>query len=127
MRLGKYAVNHAKSLKDSSLVEWLKSANYRCMVDDYPCQLPDLSQFRAVTHQLRLTAVSQPVVMAETPTQRDFQPISTAENQTTETLSRAVKACLGAGFSESKIIKEVLGYQGARYQEGKALLEVLRQ
>lgn len=126
VRLGKFAVSYAKSLKDSNLEQWLKDGSYRCMVDDYPCQLPDLSQFRAVTQQLRSHAFLPPSVTAETTIQSGLQPTETTDNQISGDVARAVKACLDAGLSESKVIKEVLGYQGARYQQGKELLEKLK-
>lgn len=71
--------------------------------------------------------VSQAVVTAQPTEQRDFQPVDTPLKPGDETLAKAVKACLEAGFSESKVIKEILGYQGGRYQEGKALLERLKE
>ena len=126
VRLGKYAVNHAKSLKDTSLASWLKSGNYRCMVDDYACQLPDLSQFKAVTQQLSQTVFAPQVVIPEPTVQQDVRLTPTVEIWDRNSLSKAVKACLEGGLSESKVIKDVLGYQGARYQEGKAILEKLK-
>ena len=126
VRLGKYAVSHAKSLKDTSLVGWLKSGNYRCMVDDYACQLPDLSQFRAVTHQLRQTIFAEPVRIPEPTAQQEASHIYPTDNQSNETLYRAAKACLEAGLSESRVIKDVLGYQGDRYKEGRVLLEKIK-
>lgn len=96
------------------------------MVDDQPCQLPDLSSYRMVIPRLPIQPSSEAVVMAETPTQSDFQPGETDHNGNSEAVARAVKVCLEAGLSESKIVKEVLGYQGARYQFGKARLEALK-
>lgn len=127
LRLGKFAVTHAKSLKDTALVEWLKAGKYRCTIDDSPCQLPDLSSYFRVMPRLQPIAVSQAVVTAQPTEQRDFQPVDTPLKPGDETLAKAVKACLEAGFSESKVIKEILGYQGGRYQEGKALLERLKE
>jgi hypothetical protein len=115
VRLGNFAVTHAKTLKISGLVDWLKTGKYRCMVDDYPCQLPDLSQFKAVTHQLHLPSSKEFVTTPELA----LQPMD-------DTLKKAVKACLEAGLSDSKVIKEVLGYQGSQYQEGKILLQTLK-
>lgn len=127
LRLGKFGVTHAKTLKDNALVEWLKSGKYRCMVDDQPCQLPDLNSYRMVMPRLQMASVSYPEVTAEPSDQSELQPVETDQNPVAETVIRAVKTCLEAGLSESRVVKEVLGYQGARYQEGKALLEALRQ
>lgn len=126
LRLGKFAVTHAKSLKDTALVEWLKAGKYRCTLDDLPCQLPDLSSYKMVMPRLQPVFVSQAVVTAETTVGSEFQLVDRPQKPRDETLAKAVKACLEAGFSESKVIKEILGYQGARYQEGKALLEELK-
>lgn len=49
-----------------------------------------------------------------------------ADSQNSEALAKAVKACLEAGLSESKVIKEVLGYPAGRYQQGKELLRKLK-
>lgn len=73
VRLGKFGVTHAKTLKDAALVEWLKSGKYRCMVDDLPCQLPDLSQFRAVTQQLRLPAVLPILAILKLPHSKPYR------------------------------------------------------
>lgn len=123
LRLGKFAVTHAKSLKDTALVEWLKSGKYRCMVDDYPCQLPDLSSFKMITPRLQPTSNFQPLVSPETPTESGFQP---PETDISAEILRAVRASLAFGISESKIIKDILGYQGAEYQKGKKVLESIK-
>ncbi|MBE9216661.1 hypothetical protein IQ247_29050 [Plectonema cf. radiosum LEGE 06105] len=42
IRLGEFAVTHAKKVGDDQLVKWLESdLTSRCMVDNRPCQLPD--------------------------------------------------------------------------------------
>lgn len=42
IRLGQFAVTHAKKVGDDQLVKWLESdLTSRCMVDNRPCQLPD--------------------------------------------------------------------------------------
>ncbi|BAZ14691.1 hypothetical protein NIES4071_65350 [Calothrix sp. NIES-4071] len=111
LRLGKFGVTHAKQLKDAQIEQWLKSGRYRCMLDDYPCQLPDLSSFKMFTPRL---ATPTPNQAATTPEPE----LPTVD----DTLKKAAKACLEAGMSESKVIKEVLGYQGANYQQGKEVL-----
>ncbi|MEC4815204.1 MAG: ATP-binding protein [Scytonema sp. PMC 1069.18] len=127
VRLGKYAVKHAQHLKDEVTVEWLKSGKYRCMVEDTPCQLPDLSQFRAVTQQLHMQPRFTPSVTAETPVETGFQPVETSERALPDEVARAVKVALQMGIAESRVIKEILGCEGSRYQQGKALLQQLRQ
>ncbi|RUT00401.1 hypothetical protein DSM106972_075290 [Dulcicalothrix desertica PCC 7102] len=115
LRLGKFAVTHAKHLKDASLEQWLKDGKYRAMLDDYPCQLPDLSSFKMFTPRLSITPQNTPLTTPEP----QLPPLP-------DTLKNAVKACVEAGLSDSRIIKEVLGYQGAKYSDGKALLDSLK-
>ncbi|WP_096595365.1 hypothetical protein [Calothrix sp. NIES-2098] len=114
IRLGKFAVLHAKKLKDESLVQWLQAGKYRCMVDDEPCQLPDLSGYKVVT----VPQPFLPVEKTETTPQQEVQPILPVSDG----LKNAVKALKEAGYSDSKIIKDVLGYRGAQYNDGKDLL-----
>lgn len=127
IRLGKFAVDHAKKLGDTSIEAWLKAGKYRCMIDDQPCQLPDTKNHGQVMTRLHQQTSLESVVTAETTAQQAFQPIATAETAPTEATIRAVKACLGAGFSDSRVIKEVLGYQGGQYQKGKELLEQIKK
>lgn len=127
LRLGKKAVAHAKSLKNETLVTWLQSDRSHCLLDDYPCKLPAYREMKAVTQRLQIAPGNVPLVTAESTVQQDFQAIVTAETAPTEPTIRAAKACLGAGFSDSKVIKEILGYQGAQYQKGKELLETIKK
>jgi hypothetical protein len=126
VRLGKFAQQHAKALKDEALIDWLKSANYRCMVDDQPCQLPDISGYRMFTPRLQPQPSFQPVVTPEPTAQQGLQPPETRLQGMDETLAKAVKACLDAGLSESHVVKEVLGYRGGQYQQGKEILKQLK-
>ncbi|MEM6399795.1 MAG: hypothetical protein AAF757_06115 [Cyanobacteria bacterium P01_D01_bin.116] len=42
IRLGEFAVTHAKKVGDDQLVKWVEAdLTSRCMVDNRPCQLPD--------------------------------------------------------------------------------------
>jgi energy-coupling factor transporter ATP-binding protein EcfA2 len=126
VRLGKFAVNHAKHLKDTAVEEWLKGGKYRCMVEDTPCQLPDLASFNMFVPRVSLQPSFQDMKSAETTAEPELQPISEPENQVSEPLLKAVKACLQAGFSDSKVIKEVLGFSGGRYKEGKEILQKMK-
>lgn len=44
-----------------------------------------------------------------------------------EVLKRAILGLLEAGMSDTRIIKEVMGYSGGNYPRGKALLEELKR
>jgi energy-coupling factor transporter ATP-binding protein EcfA2 len=126
LRLGKKAVKHAKSIKREDLVNWLRLDRSHCLIDDDPCKLPPYREMKAVTQRLSIQPSLADVKKAETTTEPELQPISTPENQVSEVLLKAVKACIQAGLSDSKIIKDILGYSGSRYQAGKELLEKLR-
>lgn len=126
LRLGKKAVAHAKSLKREDLVDWLKQDRSHCLLDDEPCKLPPYREMKSVTQRLLIPASLPPVVTAEPPMQQGFQPIEPPPELTTDAVKKAVKACLDAGFSDSKVIKEVLGFKGEKYQEGKQILEQIR-
>lgn len=126
LRLGKKAVIHAKSLKNADLENWLNQDRSHCLLDDRPCKLPAYREMKAVTQRLQLPPKNTPSVMAETATQQAFSSAIAPDNQPSETLKKAIKACLEAGLSDSKIIKEILGYQGAQYQKGKELLQLVK-
>jgi hypothetical protein len=81
---------------------------------------------KAVTQRLFTPTVLNPVVPAEPPAQREFQPAELPPHQLPGGLEKAVKACLNAGLSESKVIKDILGYQGERYQVGRQVLERIK-
>lgn len=126
LRLGKKAVSHAKQLKNDQLVDWLRSDRSHCLLDDFPCKLPSCREMKAVTKQLYQLPGNHFPVIAEIPTRQELHPPVPLENPDKETLEIVVKACTEAGFSDSKIIKEFLGYQGSQYQQGKELLNNLR-
>ncbi|MBA3789551.1 ATP-binding protein [Patescibacteria group bacterium] len=127
LRLGKFAVIHAKSLKDNALVEWLKAGKFRCLVDDLPCQLPDLSSYQVVMQPPQPTFHIKEKKHILVPPESEFEADVTVLTTENSVILRAVKTCLKAGLSESRIIKEVLGYEGGKYQDGKALLAAMRQ
>ncbi len=134
LRLGKKAVNHAKSLKDDALVSWLTSDRSHCLLDDTPCKLPSYREMKAVTVRLQLPAVTQNH-QETTIAQNDLLPRGklsvTVNSSKTDlddgALKRAILGLLEAGMSDSRVIKEVMGYEGGNYQKGKVLLEELKR
>lgn len=123
IRLGSHAVTHARKLKDEGLVQWLQSGKYRCLVDDDPCQLPDLSGYGQFPMVMQPNQVTLPSVTAEPTPQQVLQPENFQDNQFTQIEKSAILALISAGYSDSKIIKDVLGYKGDRYQQGKQMLQ----
>jgi len=54
IRMGQFALDHAKRLKLSTAVlEWLSKQNRPCMVDNQPAEVPDLSNFNTVSSQFQ--------------------------------------------------------------------------
>ena len=133
LRLGKKAVSFAKQLKNDELIAWLRQDRSHCLLDEHPCKLPSYREMKAVTQRPQLPAVSQPVVTAETTAQ---QAVETEELSVTvnyqgaeidlAAMSNAVIALQGTGMSDTAIIKDVLGYSGARYKQGREILGVLK-
>lgn len=126
LRLGKTAVNHAKSLRNDDLVAWLRADRSHCLLDDYPCKLPSYREMKAVTQRLVIPTAAQPLKIAETTAQQELQPSEMPQHAPEETIKRAVKACLEDGWSDSRIIKQILGYGGGQYQKGRQILDKIR-
>lgn len=127
IRLGKKAVSHAKSLKNGQLVEWLRVDRSHCLLDDQPCKLPSYREMKAVTQRLLPVNALQPVVQPVTAAQNDFQPVEPPKTDLPEAVIRAVRVSLSLGISDSRIIKEILGYQGGQYSQGKNVLEIIKK
>lgn len=130
-RLGKVAQEHAKRLKDEALLKWLREGEWRCLIDDEPCQLPDLKSYLRQTQRLLPQTVSQTVKTLETTVETESQPLSPPpEKVSLEAeilLWKAIERLLAKGTSESSIVTEFLGYSGRKYSDGKTYLEDLRR
>lgn len=104
-----------------------------CLLDDTPCKLPSYREMKAVTQRLQLPAVTQNHQIFEN-AQNDClarAELSVTDNNSQgglddEVLKRAILGLLEAGVSDSRVIKEVMGYSGSSYQKGKALLEQIK-
>jgi hypothetical protein len=126
LRLGKKAVTHAKSLKREDLIDWLKLERSHCLIDDNPCKLPQYREMKAVTQRLSLPPQNTPVRMAEPTAQSELQPFEPEIKPPEKMLKNAVKACLEAGLSDSRIIKDVMGYKGGNYGVGQEILKKMK-
>ncbi len=64
IRLGKFALAHAKRLKNPALVKWLEQSMSHCLINDSPLQLPSYEEMTRIIGQFQLQArsVIQPVV-----------------------------------------------------------------
>jgi energy-coupling factor transporter ATP-binding protein EcfA2 len=57
IRLGKFAMAHAKRLKSPELMEWLGQSKSHCLADDEPIKLPGIDEMKRASH--RFLPVSQ--------------------------------------------------------------------
>ena len=134
IRLGKKAIAHAKSLKNEQLINWLKSDQSHCLLDDQPLKLPLYREMKAATVRGGSTIVQLSANNANDPqkqVENDLKPASGADleencSENDRVLWRLIQR-LGSGKSDSAIVTEVLGFTGKRYGEGAALLERLRR
>ena len=122
VRLGSHAVAHAKKLKRDDLVQWLTSGKYRAVCDDEPVQLSDLRGSHSVPKTpLNIVRVnSHPTESAHL--EEGLQGVLEPETEVMDWQKSAVRALKTAGYSDSRIIKEVMGFTGGRYQYGKRML-----
>lgn len=127
VRLGEFALDHAKKLKlSSSVQDWLSKQKRPCMIDRYPAEIPNLQGFQFGTAVSPIKPRSSEVENAETLSPTVLQPATTSENEVPSNaeilLYRAFRAFQG---SESDFIKQVWGARD--YKLGKAELEALKR
>lgn len=127
LRLGKSAVNQAKHIGNDELEAWLKQDRSHCLLDDSPCKLPSYREMKAVTQRFSITSKNSLEAIAKMPENKGFQTFVTENYQDEKIVSKAVKVCLDAGLSDTKIIKELLGYEGGQFKKGKQLLETIKE
>ncbi len=87
IRMGQFAIDHAKKLKlPQPVLEWLRQQKRPCMVENQPAEIPDLSNHSLVPTQLQ--ASSEPV--AKNTPSNDPEPLqnghSSVQNQISEEL-----------------------------------------
>ncbi|NJR19339.1 MAG: hypothetical protein HC785_29120 [Calothrix sp. CSU_2_0] len=127
LRLGKKAVTHAKSIKREDLIDWLKQDRSHCLIDDLPCKLPQYREMKAVTQRLSLPPQKTYFQSPEPIAQSELQPILTDSQPPEKSQINAVKACLETGLSDSKIVKEILGYKGGNFNSGMEVLKKIKE
>ena len=87
IRMGQFAIDHAKKLKlPQSVLEWLRQQKRPCMVENQPAEVPDLSNYSPVLTQLQ--ASSEPT--AKNTPSSDPEPLQNGgfspQNQISEEL-----------------------------------------
>lgn len=129
IRLGEFALEYAKSLRAPKEVQkWLREQKRPCMVDRLPALVPDLSSFRAVGMPVCIQPSLESLKTPELSAEQVFQPLAEPPNRVmSDAEMLAWRMFRASNISESKFIKEVLGYTGDRYPEGRVYLENLKQ
>lgn len=125
IRLGKFAIAHAKRLKNDALVHWLKEGKYRCLVEDYPCQLPDIATYIRTNNYLPMAQLPASSLTAEVEPVEGLQLNVSSPEVTNETLKRAINLLRKEKYSDTKIVEEVLGMKGRNFADGKKILQSL--
>jgi hypothetical protein len=133
LRLGKTAINHAKKLKNDTLVEWLKQNQCHCLLDDAPCRLPPYREMKLTTARYGSTIAQVNHNNVISPEKAPKKDLKTAQDEDFEENCSDGERVLwqliqrvGSGKSDSAVVTEILGFTGKRYSEGKNLLERLR-
>lgn len=119
LRLGKLAVKHATKLKDQQLVDWLKTDSTHALLDDDPVLIPSYRELTQVTRQLPVPVREIPETAAGTGLNR------ISESSEDSDLLGKVLAELAESKSPTYVIKNVLGFTGSRYQDGKKYFQEL--
>lgn len=116
IRLGQFAINHARKLKRPDLERWLQQQDRPCMVDEMPAVIPDLSGFQ-------ITPAPKPALLP------GVQDASKADPE--KDLLGRVKELLSQGKGKVEIIWELWHCKPGRgkdYQSAKREYErIVRQ
>jgi hypothetical protein len=152
IRLNKIAVKYAKTHPDRRIIQELKKTAYCAMVNDTLSVHPTHAHYQQVkngqppanikplrlnpVHKLVSKVVNPEVSLTKTNPSLTSpnQPLTTDLTGLTETyqvselrLSEAVRAITEGGYSDTKIIKDILGMKGVNYRRGKDLLSALKE
>jgi hypothetical protein len=78
LRLGNFATEKAKSLKDEQIKTFIDSAQYPAMLDDLPCQLPQIDRVNLPSLPL---PIDYQMLIADNAIAPDIEPIDRPHNQ----------------------------------------------
>lgn len=136
IRLGEFAIEYAKRIKVSKeVLSWLQRQQRPCMVDRYPAEIPDLSNWQPPVNQFQLSSATvtpqtstqflkTPENAPETTENRDFQPPETDFSETVRGAEISLLEQILAAFADERsddwVAKKIImpsqhiGYQKAR-------------
>lgn len=60
IRLGQFALEHAKRLKNPALIRWLAESRSHCLINDAPLKLPSYEEMTRTVNQFSLSLASVP-------------------------------------------------------------------
>jgi hypothetical protein len=143
IRLGEFAIEYAKRIKVSKeVLTWLQRQKRPCMVDRYPAEIPDLSNWQPPANQFQLSSGSvtpppsgqflkTPETMEETTENQGFQPSKTDFPETIRGAEIELLSEILAAFRENRsddwVAKNVIMHsQHIGYQKARAKAEELR-
>lgn len=87
IRMGQFALDHAKKLKlHQSVLEWLRQQKRPCMVENQPAEVPDLSNYNPVPTQLQASPDPIPKISPSNDPELLPNGHSSAQNQISEEL-----------------------------------------
>jgi ABC-type dipeptide/oligopeptide/nickel transport system ATPase component len=93
LRLGNFALGHAKSLKDKDIFEYVSNCSHPAMLDQYPCNLPILSRDQ------QLPVLSMPSDYAQNDVNSPCQSPSTLVNPSIDSPCQSSLSIRQSGLS----------------------------
>lgn len=120
VRIGEFAIDHAKRIKSSKpIIEFLEKQSRPCMIGRLPALIPDLNSFQFVASEaaLKLSEIPETIELKEKNEQNEV-----SENQ--EMLEKSYRLLKRNGISDSDFIKQFFGSNN--YKEGKLWIDQLR-
>lgn len=127
LRLGRKAINHAKSLKRSDLVDWLASNRSHALLDNNPVILPDYREMVRViqssqrgytqlppqlSQDYEATTEISPELPPEATENQGFQLLEAGSSDSPESLLERILAAFDEGKSDDWIAKNIFGATG---------------
>jgi hypothetical protein len=137
LRLGKFAIKHAKSLKDEAVSQWLAAQDRAATLDDLPLAVPHLQLTAAASHSLpgqaeskqlssmEVTKEVEPEVLQDEELQISDSSSTTTNDDSDYVLFLACDELLKVGKSKSFVVEAILGCKGRKFKAGMERLNNL--
>jgi hypothetical protein len=142
LRLGRKAINHAKSLKRSDLVDWLASSRSHALLDNDPVILPDYREMIRVIQSFQrgytqlppqlsqgytTTTEITPELPPEATENQGFQVLEAGFSESPESLLERILAAFDDEKSDDWIAKNIFGATGGNsYYKAKDRIAKIR-